>query len=147
MNHIIRSRTKASEPYGLSTLLDDFFGSPRGWSTGEGAHTPHVDILENESSYIIKADLPGIKKENIEVNLTNRVLTLKAESKSENKEEDSNGNIIRQERRFGSFMRQFALGNNISESDVTAEHVDGVLTLSIPKLNLQNKELNRIQIK
>lgn len=91
-----------------------------------------VDIKENDESYTVKADFPGVKKDDINVSVDNNVLTISAEHKDEAEEKDK-GKVIRQERRYGKYSRSFNLGKNINESKIKAEFDNGVLTLNIPK--------------
>ena len=74
----------------------------------------------------------GVKKDDIHVTLEDGVLAISAETCSEKKEED-NGRVIRQERRYGKYLRSFTLGNNIHEEDISADFTDGVLKLNAPK--------------
>lgn len=91
-----------------------------------------VDITENDKNYTVKADFPGVNKDDIEVSVDNNVLTISAEHKDE-AEEKKEGTVIRQERRFGKYSRSFNLGKNIDEASIKAEFENGVLTLMIPK--------------
>jgi len=91
-----------------------------------------VDIKENDESYTVKADFPGVKKDDINVSVDNNLLTISAEHKDEAEEKDK-GKVIRQERRYGKYSRSFNLGKNINESKIKAEFDNGVLTLNIPK--------------
>ena len=106
---------------------------------------PRVDIKEAGDHYEISAELPGVAKENIHVHVTDGVLTLEAESTQEDKEE-KDGKVIRQERRYGKFMRSFNLGTDIEESDIKASFKDGVLTLAAPKAKEKVPERRRIDI-
>lgn len=96
------------------------------------AATPLIDIHESDSDYIVSAELPGIKKEDINVTVHDGVLTINAESKNEIKEEN-NGRVVRQERHFGNLVRSMRLGNDIQQDNVKAEYKDGLLKLTIPK--------------
>lgn len=91
-----------------------------------------VDIKESDAGYTVKADFPGLKKEEIDISVDNNVLTIAAEHKDE-AEEKQGGRIIRQERRYGKYSRSFNLGKNIDESKIKANFGNGVLTLDIPK--------------
>ena len=91
-----------------------------------------VDIKENEKNYTVKADFPGVSKDDIDISVDNNVLTISAEHKDE-AEEKEEGRIIRQERRYGKYSRSFNLGKNIDEASIKAEFDNGVLTLVIPK--------------
>ncbi|MCB1676621.1 MAG: Hsp20/alpha crystallin family protein [Halioglobus sp.] len=106
---------------------------------------PRVDIKDVDDHYEISAELPGVAKEDIHVHVKDGILTLEAESTRENKEEKE-GRIIRQERRYGKFMRSFNLGADIQEDDIKASFADGVLKLQAPKLVEKAVERRRIQI-
>lgn len=91
-----------------------------------------VDINENDKSYILIADIPGVKKEYISVEYHNDVLTLQA-NRSFNKEQKNDSNkIIRSERYFGKISRQFYI-ENIDQEKITAQYNDGVLEVVLPK--------------
>jgi len=91
-----------------------------------------VDIHETESGYSVKADFPGLSRDEIDVSVDNNVLTISAEHKDEAEEKDGT-RLIRQERRVGQYSRSFNLGKDIDESAIEAEFDNGVLTLQIPK--------------
>tara|TARA_A100001391_G_scaffold180739_1_gene146327 strand:- start:2047 stop:2472 length:426 start_codon:yes stop_codon:yes gene_type:complete len=91
-----------------------------------------VDVKENDDNYLIKADFPGMKKDDIEISIDNNVLTIQAEY-DESKEEKEQGKYLRQERRYGKYSRSFNLGLNIDESKIVAEYDNGVLSLTVPK--------------
>ena len=94
---------------------------------------PATDIVERENDYLVTADLPGIKKEDIQVTLDNGVLTISAETKEE-KEEKKGENYIRKERRYGKYTRNVSLNHQVDENKVEATYHDGVLELVLPKL-------------
>jgi HSP20 family protein len=106
---------------------------------------PRVDIKEGENHYEITAELPGVDKKDIHVHVNDGVLTLEAESSNEEQEEKA-GKVIRQERRYGKFMRSFNLGTDVQESDIKATFKDGVLTLEAPKVVEKVQERRRIEI-
>ena len=91
-----------------------------------------VDIHETDKGYALKADFPGLKKEDTSITVDSNVLTLSAEHKEE-KEQKEKGRVIRQERRYGKYTRSFSLGNDIDEANISASFNDGVLTLDIPR--------------
>jgi HSP20 family protein len=112
----------------LNRLLDvprddqaDFLGS---WS-------PAVDIFDKGGEVVIHAELPGIKKEDIDVRVENNVLTIRG--KKERKEEVKEEGYFRAERTYGSFSRSFSLPSTVEVSKIGAEYKDGVLTLRLPK--------------
>ncbi|MDX1735378.1 MAG: Hsp20/alpha crystallin family protein [Halioglobus sp.] len=106
---------------------------------------PRVDIRETDGHYEITAELPGVDKKDIHVHVRDGILTLEAETSSESSEEEK-GKIIRQERRYGKFMRSFNLGGDVQESDIKASFTDGVLTLEAPKVIEQEPERRRIEV-
>lgn len=105
-----------------------------------------VDIKETDKGFTLKADFPGLKKEDISVSVDNSVLTLSAEHKEE-KEEKEKGKVIRQERRYGKYTRSFSLGSGIDEKGITAQFEDGVLTLDIPRAGPQQPQPLNIAVK
>ena len=92
---------------------------------------PAVDVHEDAESLVLRAELPGIKREDIDVSVDANVLTLKGERKLQHKEE--NGRYHRIERSYGTFVRQFQLPSNVDASAIDAELADGVLTLRLGK--------------
>ncbi len=94
---------------------------------------PAVDIVETENAYLVKAELPGVSPENIDLQVENDVLTLRGERKYENEEE--RGGYRRVERSYGSFARSFALPKGTDSGAVEAQVDNGVLTVTIPKVS------------
>ena len=97
-----------------------------------GAWNPAVDVYEDEDKLVVKADLPGVEKENISVDLQNGMLTIKAERRCENEEKDGR-TFYRREMTYGSFTRSFSLPSDVVAENVKAEHTNGVLTVEVPK--------------
>jgi HSP20 family protein len=95
------------------------------------AWAPRVDILENETSYQVTAELPGVKKEDVEITVENNLLTLKGERKFE-KEVDKE-QYHRIERTYGSFLRSFTLPSRVVQDQVQAKFDNGLLLITIPK--------------
>ena len=107
---------------------------------------PRVDIQEQDDHYEITAELPGVDKKDVHVHVKDGILTLEAETTKEDTEKKK-GKIIRQERRYGKFMRSFNLGSDVHEDDIKASFTDGVLTLQAPKLAEKAPERRRIEVK
>jgi HSP20 family protein len=127
-------------------FLNEFFSpTQREGESTSNFFAPRVDIKELEDHYEITAELPGISKDNIHITLDNGVLTLEAETQSENKEEQA-GKVIRQERRYGKFMRSFNLGEDVHQEDISASFTDGVLALKAPKHKEQTPPQRRTEI-
>jgi HSP20 family protein len=106
---------------------------------------PRVDIREAGDHYEITAELPGVDKKDIHVHVKDGVLTLEAQSLKQATEEKQ-GKVIRQERRYGKYMRSFNLGADVQESDIKASFKDGVLTLEAPKVVEKEPERRRIEV-
>ena len=92
---------------------------------------PSVDISETDANFEVRAELPGVAKDDLHVSVKDNLLTLSGEKRQENV--DDTQNYRRTERRYGSFQRRFALPPEVATGDIKAEYTDGVLTLSIPK--------------
>jgi len=103
---------------------------------------PSVDITENEQSFMIKAELPEVEKENVKVSIDKSVLTISGERNSEVKDEKEH----RIERSYGSFSRSFSLPDNIDDTGIQAESKNGMLYLTIPKAEAKPKQ-KQIEIK
>ncbi len=111
----------------LNRMVDDLWGNSFG-----RAWVPAVDIFETDAhEFVIKADLPEVKREDIGITVENNVLTLKGERKAEH--EASSANSHRVERQYGSFTRSFVLPTTVDANQITAAYKDGVLTLRIPQ--------------
>ena len=136
MMTMIPYRTAMSaRPY--DAFADNFFRSLFGNTQNESFR---VDVQDKEDAYVIEADLPGVARENIHVDLNEDVLTISAE-KAENAEEKENGYIMR-ERRTGKASRSFNV-EGIRKEDISAAYENGVLTLTLPKQVEAPKETHR----
>ena len=130
----------------IDRVFDNFWSPAKQSETPDSSFfAPRVDIKELDSCYEITAELPGVKKDDIHVTLEDGVLSISAETTSEDKEEE-NGKVIRQERRYGKYLRSFTLGNNIHEEDISADFTDGVLKLKAPKAPDEVPQKRRISI-
>jgi HSP20 family protein len=122
---------------GVSTLqeqINRLFEGTSDRSSDEGNLTtwaPTVDIFETEHNLVVKADLPDIKPEELDIRVENNILTIRGERKFEKKVNESN--YLRVERSYGSFSRSFSLSNTVNTESIQAEYKNGVLTLNIPK--------------
>ena len=113
-------------------IFNDFFYPSRGMQMSkDSSWNPRVDIYEDEDAIVLKADLPGVEKDNIVVDVEGRVLTLKGERSSDNEVQEES--YYRRERTFGSFERRFNLPDNVDPEKITADYKDGILKLGIPK--------------
>ena len=113
-------------------VLNGFFRLPLTHRSVRKDRIPAVDVAETDTAYQVKAELPGIRKEDLDVTVDDGVLTIKAEH-NDNQEQTENGQLIRQERSYGKFVRSLRLGANVDEETITAEYRDGVLHITLPK--------------
>jgi len=91
-----------------------------------------MDVKENDTAYVVRADIPGVKKEDIKVDVEGNMVSISAEVKQE-KEQKEGGRVIRSERYYGSMSRSFSLGQDVDEKTANAKYTDGVLELTLPK--------------
>ena len=132
--------------FDMDRLLNDFWAPTAGEAQGvDTFFAPRVDVKEAEGYYDITAELPGVEKDDVQVTLHDGVLTIEAHVESDDKEE-SEGTIIRQERRYGKFMRRFNLGEDVHEEEISASFKNGILHLRAPKHKPKAPERRRIDI-
>ena len=110
---------------------------PREWA-------PAADVSETDGEYLIKAELPEVRKEDVSITVQDGVLTLAGERKQEKVEEQEK--VHRIERFYGSFARRFALPENADEQGIRAESRDGVIVIHIPKQRVVEPQPRQIQI-
>ncbi len=91
-----------------------------------------VDVTQDDKAYTVKADMPGVKKEDIHVEIDGNVVAISAEVKKE-KEEKKDERLVRSERYYGRLERSFSLDHDVDEAAVVAKYDDGVLNLTLPK--------------
>ncbi len=123
----------------MDRMMEDFFGRrrrswwPERWlRPGEGElGAPAIDLFEDKDDIVIKAELPGMNKDDVEVNLSDRSLTIKGEKKKE--EEIKEENYYRCERSYGSFVRSLELPKDVHFDKVKASFKNGVLEIRLPK--------------
>jgi len=116
----------------MNRLFED---AGRGWRTDEPSATttwsPAVDIFETEGEIVVKAELPGMDRKDITLNLEKNVLTLKGERRFEKETKDDNYHRI--ERSYGTFSRAFSIPATVDEKKIRADYKDGVLKIVLPK--------------
>lgn len=116
----------------IDRLFDEFpYSRARTLSKAEREFYPAIDILETEKEYEVQAELPGVEKGDIDIQINNRVLTIKGEKKCEKRSEEKGRRLF--ERTYGSFERSFSLPENADESQIGAKYENGILRLTIPK--------------
>ena len=100
-----------------------------------------TDIREDDKSYLLEVDLPGYSKEDIKIDITDGYLTINA--KTEKEENDESKTYVRRERFTGEVSRSFYVGEDIKEDEVKASFKNGILTLEVPKLSLEDKKKDK----
>ncbi len=115
----------------LRDEIDRFFESPLSRTSEILGWTPAFDVYEDKDNFVVKAELPGVKKEDISVSLHDGDLIVSGERKSETKSEETE--TYRAERFFGKFQRSVSLPPTVANDKVKAEYKDGVLTVTLPK--------------
>ncbi len=115
----------------LGRVFDNLFSDTEG-NIMVSDWAPRVDVMENQDSYTIKAELPGVNKNDVKITLHENVLSIRGEKKQEKEEKDLN--FHRVERSYGSFERQFALPTGVKSEKIDASYRDGILTITLPKV-------------
>ena len=102
-----------------------------GEELGQSEWSPRVDISEKDDNFLVTAELPGMKKDDIKITMQDGVLTIRGEKKYEKETEEKNVHL--RERRYGSFMRSFRLPTPVNNQKIDASFKDGILNLTLPK--------------
>ena len=113
-------------------LFRGFFVRPVSYEAPAGAAQFRVDVSENEKAYTLRAEIPGVKKEDINVTIDGDTVAITAEVKHE-KDVKNGDRVLRSERYYGKLYRAFTLGQAVEEAGTGAKYVDGVLELTLPK--------------
>ena len=133
---VLRSRSLWNDPFlGLS---DNWAGDNRNFGLT-------VDLAERDDRYVISAELPGVKSEDLNVAVENDVLTISAEKHDEF--EGNEDGVYRRERSFGRLSRSFKLGEQVNAEKIDAEYKDGVLTLNLPKAEKAKPREVKVKVK
>ena len=121
----------------FNSLFDDFFYPSRRTVAEEGTWNwnPAVDIYEEDDNFVVQAELPGVSKDGISVDVKGRVLTIKGERSADN--EVNEDKYYRRERVYGQYRRSFTLPSEVDPEAVKAEYNDGVLKIRVPKPEVQ----------
>jgi HSP20 family protein len=134
----MRTMNRLEQPFrGATTLQEQInrvFGDLVGRTSEESNLTPWapaVDIYETEHELVVKADLPDVNPQELDIRVENNILTIRGERRFENKVSEEN--YLRVERAYGAFSRSFSLANSVKSDAIRADYQNGVLTLSIPK--------------
>ncbi|MBI3406332.1 MAG: Hsp20/alpha crystallin family protein [Acidobacteria bacterium] len=115
----------------LSRLFEDSFVRFPNDDSSITTWAPAVDIFEDGDNLVVKADLPDVNEEDLDLRIENNTLTIRGERKFEKKVQEEN--YLRVERRYGSFSRSFSLPNTVNTETIKADYKNGVLTVTLPK--------------
>jgi HSP20 family protein len=128
-------------PFGMTSQMDrwfdDFFGRPlmpsiwRRLPTDDMTLTPAIDVIEKDDKFIVKAELPGMDEEDIDVSATGDTLTIKGERKTESEVDECEYYLC--ERSYGTFMRSMVLPSSVDSEQIEAKYENGVLEVTLPK--------------
>ena len=127
--------------------LDRFFNNSDFNTRKPELWSPRVDIIDTKNNVVINVELPGMKKEAININIEDRVLTISGERNFEesNENQEKKETYYRRERQYGSFKRAFTLSENILIDDVSADYTDGILSVKLKK-DIEKEAVKQITI-
>jgi HSP20 family protein len=128
--NLIRYRTNDFAPTSFSNLVDQFFSDSVG-RTGGSTFYPKTDVAETEKAWEIHLAVPGMKKEDFQLELNENFLTIRGERKFNEEKKDKNFHSV--ETYYGSFSRNFRLPENVEASKISASYVNGILEVTLPK--------------
>jgi HSP20 family protein len=115
----------------MDRLFDDAFTRPLSVRDGWSMASPAIDMYQTDNEIVVKASIPGIKAEEVQINVTGDVLTLKGEAKQEEERKERSWHI--REQRFGSFERSIVLPTDVKSAQAEAVFENGILTITLPK--------------
>ncbi|MDR0349374.1 MAG: Hsp20/alpha crystallin family protein [Tannerella sp.] len=121
---------------------DDFFDN-----FFDGERLPATNVKENKGNFIIELSVPGIEKDNFNIEVDNNVLKISAQKEVKNEERNSDDKVLRQEFGYYSFARSFSIPENVDTSKINAEHKNGILKIHLPKMDqLPEDKRKKIEI-
>jgi len=109
--------------------------------------SPVVDLVDEGKEYRLMAEIPGIKKEDLNIEVTEKEIEITAETKVESKEEDESSGYLRRERRYSKFYRRIPVPASVNTDEISAELKDGVLTVRLPKRETPEEKAKKIKVK
>jgi HSP20 family protein len=128
----------------LNNFFEDFFEN-RPVSTEEGQISPRINVEETENEWLVSAELPGVKREDVRVNYQDGALSISGEKKFE--KEDKGKNYHRVERSYGKFYRSINVNSSILADKIDASFKDGILTINLPKAEEAKPKLIDVKVK
>jgi HSP20 family protein len=115
----------------MNSLFQDSFVRPGGMMAQNGSAALPLDVFETENEFVVKASLPGVKPEDVQITVQGDTVTIRGESKAEEEKKGEQWHL--RERRFGAFQRSVSLGTPVNADKAQAQYDNGVLTLTLPK--------------
>ena len=121
------------EPFNVLKEFNNKFGNvvEADYDSENKSWSPRINVVENEKNYVVTAEIPGVEKDKIDIDIKDNTLTIKGEKNFEKKEEKDN--YLRVERSYGNFQRSFYLDENVDREKINAKYKDGVLEVTLPK--------------
>ena len=141
---LFRNRTPFEGLTGWFDDVDTWFDTGFFTELPDTTWRPSIDVEEKDGTYLLRADLPGMKKNDIHLELKDGYLTLRGERKSEHEEDKDTYHRI--ERTYGTFERTFKVPEGITEKDIQAKYKDGVLELTIPTPKVKEPKTTEVKI-
>lgn len=128
-------------------LFDELVPVSRGTLKQNGhSWAPAIELKSNDEAIVLRAELPGINAENLDVQVTREAVAISGEYRSETKTEDKEHQIHRSEFRYGSFQRVIPLPAAVQNDQVKAEFKDGILTLTIPRVEAEKPKVVKVNL-
>ncbi len=151
LNQLSRHSNNTARPWvgSLDQLFDRVFQDrlDPDWRSLGNNWVPAVDVEETENEYVFKAEMPGIKKDDVKISILDNVLTLTGEKRTVEEKTDKEKKYHRVERSYGTFQRSFALSSPIKADKISATYKDGILEIQVPKTEEAKPKEIDIQIR
>lgn len=144
MNFVVRNHNGFPVPFAFrrtpvngsfdrlfDNVFDDFFTAPKSHTASDSV-TPRITVSEDDQTYIVEAEIPGVTRENVKISVEGNVVTLEAEVKRQVEQKDGD-NVTQTERTIRKFSRRFTLAKDVDDTQSAAKLENGILTLTLPK--------------
>ena len=142
MKYLAKNNNNYPMVSGFNSLFDDFFGD---WGI-TSSRVPPVDITEKDDAYILEAELPGYKQEDVNVHVEKHVLRISSSKQTCEEEKEGRRSLVK-ERCFQSFERAFTLPEDVTEEGIEGEFADGILKITLPKQEVEQPKKIEVKIK
>jgi HSP20 family protein len=128
----------------MDRLWDSLIERPRRKGEEEGEWLPSLDVAETKDSYVVKAEIPGADPKDIDISLSDGMLTIKGEKKEEKEEKEENYHLV--ERTYGAFVRSIQLPGEVQRDKIKAEYKNGILKVILPKSEEAKQKETKIKV-